>query len=58
MDAVMVSDKFKISFQIKHPKENLEIAAKKLSIHPFRIWSSGSQRETPKGKKLDGEYDC
>lgn len=53
----MVSKKFRISFQIKHPEENLEIAAKKMGINPFRIWRAGSQRETPKGKMLDGKYD-
>ncbi|RLA44770.1 MAG: hypothetical protein DRR06_08875 [Gammaproteobacteria bacterium] len=46
-----------ISFQIKHPKENLEAAAKKLATSPFRIWGVGCQRQTPKGKKLDGVYN-
>lgn len=53
----MASYKFKVSFRIKHPEENLELAAKKLDINPFRIWKAGSLRETPKGKRLDGEYD-
>ncbi len=53
----MVNHKFKISFQIKHPEENLEFAAKKLGINPFRIWKANSQRKTPKGKRLDGKYD-
>lgn len=47
----------KISFQIRHPEENLEIAGKKLGISPFRIWEAGHQRETPKGKELEGKYD-
>ncbi|MFU8778640.1 MAG: DUF4279 domain-containing protein [Roseovarius sp.] len=48
---------FKISFRITHPEENLKIAAEKLEMKPFRIWRSGDQRQTPKGKKLDGKHD-
>lgn len=35
---------------------DLEHAAQKLGLVPFRIWKSGAQKATPKGTLLDGEY--
>lgn len=53
----MENCKFKVSLHLKHADGDLEPLAVNLGLKPFRIWKAGSQRATPKGKILNGQYD-
>jgi hypothetical protein len=52
--------KFSISFRIKHPSRDLsEVYALLGNVEDFgpgRIWRAGDERETPKGRKVEGHY--
>ncbi|WP_156963020.1 DUF4279 domain-containing protein [Aerolutibacter daejeonensis] len=49
--------RFKISLRLRHPQTELSACSSEFGLEPFRQWSSGQERTSPRGKPLAGVWD-
>jgi len=50
----MNSYSYDVSLRIRYPSLGEDVICKAINIKPYRKWSVGKQRMTPKGNVLDG----
>ncbi|MCB1843944.1 MAG: DUF4279 domain-containing protein [Halioglobus sp.] len=49
--------RYSISLRVRHPSIDPVEITNILQLEPDRCWKSGTERRTPKGRKLEGFYD-
>ena len=51
------SYRFKISLRLRHPTADLSACTNEFGLAPFRQWTVGEARTSPRGKPLDGLWE-
>lgn len=48
--------RFKISLRLRHPQSELSVCSTEFGLEPYRQWSVGQKRTSPRGKPLEGVW--
>ena len=49
--------RFKVSLRLRHPESDLSSCSTEFALEPFRQWTIGHGRTSPRGVSLDGKWD-
>ena len=48
--------RFKISLRLRHPRSELSVCSSEFGLEPFRQWTVGQERISPRGTQLGGVW--